>query len=133
VSTTNVVFGAINPLALGNSDTVGGITVNCGGVAGLLIPFQVDISKGGGASYASRSMAYGGYAMSYNLYQDSARTAVFGNGTSGTSDVSSSILLSALGLGTPVTIPVYGRVFGGQVTLAPGAYADTIAVTLTYY
>jgi spore coat protein U-like protein len=127
------VFGAINPLSLGNTDSVGGVTVTCGGIAGLLIPLQVDISKGSGASYAARTMAYGANTLSYNLYQDSARSMVFGNGTSGTVDASSSMLLNALGIGAPVTIPIYGRVFGGQVTMVPGSYADTIAVTLTYY
>jgi spore coat protein U-like protein len=112
---------------------VGGVTVTCGGIAGLLIPIQVDISKGGGASYAARAMAYGANALSYNLYSDSARSMVFGNGTNGTVDASSSMVLNALGIGTPVTIPIYGRVFGGQLTSVPGSYADTISVTLTYY
>jgi spore coat protein U-like protein len=133
VSTTNVVFGAINPLSLSNTDSVGGVTVSCGGIAGLLIPLQVDISKGSSGTYSARTMIYGTNALSYNLYQDSARSMVFGNGTNGTVDASSSMLLNALGLGTPVTIPIYGRVFGAQVTAVPGSYADTIAVTLTYY
>jgi spore coat protein U-like protein len=133
VSTTNVVFGAINPLSLSNTDSVGGVTVSCGGIAGLLIPLQVDIGKGSSGNYAARTLVSGTNTLSYNLYQDSARSMVFGNATNGTVDASSSMLLSALGIGTPVTIPIYGRVFGAQVTAVPGSYADTISVTLTYY
>ena len=132
VSTTNVVFGTINPLSLNNTDSVGGVSVTCGGAAGLLIPLQVDISKGGGTSYATRTMAYGTYRLSYNLYQDSGRSMVFGDASNGTVDASASVTLAALGSAT-VNFPVYGRVFGAQTTMAPGAYADTIVVTLTYY
>ena len=132
VSTTNVVFGTINPLSLGNTDTAGGVSVTCGGVAGLLIPLQVDISKGSGSSFGARSMAYGAYRLSYNLYQDSGYSMVFGDGSSGTVDASANITLAVLGTAT-VNFPVYGRVFGAQTTTVPGFYVDTIAVTLTYY
>jgi len=133
VSTTNVVFGAINPLSLSNIDSVGGVTVSCGGIAGLLIPLQVDISTGISGNYAARTLVSGANTLSYNLYKDSARSTVFGNGTNGTGDASSSIQLTALGTATPVTVSIYGRVFGAQVTAVPGSYADTISVTLTYY
>lgn len=132
VSTTNVVFGAINPLSPGNTDSAGGVSVTCGGIAGLLVPLQVDIGKGGGASYASRSMAFGTSRLSYNLYQDSGRSMVFGDASSGTVDASASITIAAIGTAT-VNFPVYGRVFGGQTTMVPGPYSDTISVTLTYY
>jgi spore coat protein U-like protein len=133
VSTTNVVFGAVSPLSSANTDSVGGVSVTCGGVAGLFIPLTVDISKGGGSSFAARRMAYGGYTLSYNLYTDNGRSSIFGDGTNGTTDVSSSIQLSALGTGPTVSVPVYGRVFGSQTSVAPGPYSDAISVTLTYY
>jgi spore coat protein U-like protein len=132
VSTTNVLFGTINPLSLSNTDSVGGVAVTCGGAAGLLIPLQVDISKGGSASYAARTMAYGTSRLAYNLYQDSGRSMVFGDGSNGTVDSSASMTLTALGVAT-LNFPVYGRVFGAQTTMVPGAYSDTIVVTLTYY
>jgi spore coat protein U-like protein len=133
VSTTNVVFGAVSPLSSANTDAVGGVSVTCGGIAGLFIPLTVDISKGGGSSYAARRMAYGGYTLSYNLYTDSARSSIFGDGTNGTVDASSSVQLTALGTGPTANVPVYGRVFGSQTGVAPGPYSDTISVTLTYY
>ncbi len=132
VSTTNVVFGTINPLSLSNTDSAGNVAVTCGGVAGLLIPLQVDISKGSGASYASRTMSYGTSKLSYNLYQDSGYSMVFGDASSGTVDSSASITIAAIGYAT-VNFPVYGRVFGAQTTMVPGPYSDTISVTLTYY
>lgn len=47
--------------------------------------------------------------------------------------VSGSIQLSVLGSAAPVTHTVYGRIPSGQTTTVPGAYADTITVTVTYY
>lgn len=133
VSTTNVLFGSFSPLSLGNTDSVGGVSVVCGGTAGLLIPLTIDISKGNGASYAARSMAYATNQLFYNLYKDSGHSMIFGDTTNGTVDASSSITLTALGVGPTVTVPIYGRVFGGQTTMVPGLYTDTIAVTLTYF
>ena len=132
VSTTNVVFGTINPLSLSSTDTAGGVSVTCGGVAGLLIPLTVDISKGTGASYAARTMSYGANKLSYNLYLDSGYSMVFGDATNGTVDANAAIVIALLGNLT-WNIPIYGRVFGGQTMTVPGPYSDTIAVTLTYY
>ena len=132
VSTTNVVFGAINPLSVSNTDSAGGVTVTCGGVAGLLIPLTVDISKGSGASYATRTMSYGANKLSYNLYIDSGYSMVFGDATNGTVDANAVIVIAVLGTLT-WNIPIYGRVFGAQTTTVPGPYTDAIAVTLTYY
>ena len=132
VSTTNVVFGAINPLSLTSTDTVGGVTVTCGGAAGLLIPLTVDIGKGGGASYGSRTMSYGASKLAYNLYMDPGYSMVFGDATNGTVDANAVIVIAVLGTLT-WNIPIYGRVFGAQTTTVPGPYTDAIAVTLTYY
>ncbi|HEX7690340.1 MAG TPA: spore coat U domain-containing protein [Burkholderiaceae bacterium] len=133
VTTANIVFGNINPLNPSNADATGSVTVSCSGVAGLLIPVTVDLSKGGGASFASRSMSGGSGRLQYNLYADSAHTQVFGDGTASTVDGNASILLNALGQGPAANFNVYGRVFGSQTAAVPGAYSDTLAVTLTYY
>ncbi len=132
VSTTNVAFGTINPLSAANTDSTGSVRVTCGGVAGLLIPYRVDIGTGGG-SYAARRMNSGANTLAYNVYTDTNRTQIWGNGTGGTQYVSNSILLDLLGLSPAQINWVYGRLPGSQTTALPGVYSDTIAVTLTYY
>ncbi|MFG6487461.1 spore coat U domain-containing protein [Roseateles sp. BYS78W] len=133
LATTNVVFGTYNPLAFGNTDTTGAVKVDCGGVAGLLIPFNIAISAGSGGSYANRRMKSGSNSLGYNLYTDASFTTVWGDGSSATQLVSSGVTLDALGLAPTQNFTVYGRIPGRQLTTVPGVYSDTINVTLTYF
>lgn len=133
VVTTNVAFGSYSPLAFGNTDTTGSVKVSCGGVVGLLIPFNIAISAGSGGSYANRSMASGAHKLAYNLYTDSSCATVWGDGSAATQLISAGVLLDALGLSPAQTFWVYGRIPGRQLTAVPGSYSDTISVTLTYF
>ena len=133
VTTTNVAFGSYNPLAFGNTDSTGSVRVQCGGVAGLLIPFNLAISAGGGGSYAGRRMSSGGNTLSYNLYTDASYTTIWGDGSAASQIVSSGVTLDVAGLSPAQTFWVYGRIPGRQLTAVPGSYADTINVTLTYF
>ncbi len=133
VTTTHVAFGSYNPLAFGNTDSTGSVRVQCGGVAGLLIPFNLAISAGGGGSYAGRRMSSGGNTLSYNLYTDASYTTIWGDGSAASQIVSSGVTLDVAGLSPAQTFWVYGRIPGRQLTAVPGSYADTINVTLTYF
>lgn len=132
VSTTPIAFGAYNPLAYGPLDSTGTIKVTCGGVAGLLIPFTINLGKGSATTYGSRRMTSGGQTLPYNLYTDSNRTTIWGDATGGTLNVGASLLLDALGLSPGLVFTVYGRIPARQVTVPPGIYTDTISVTVTY-
>lgn len=131
-TTTNLLFGNYNPLAFGNTDTTGSVTVKCGGVAGLLIPFTIELGKGGGTSATNRRLAFSTYQLSYNLYSDTTYTSIWGDGNAATTLVSGSVTLDALGLSPGVTYTVYGRIPGRQLTAAPGVYTDSVTVTVTY-
>ena len=132
VTTTSVLFANYNPLAYGNTDSTGTVTVKCGGVAGLLVPFTVALNKGGGASITNRSLAFGANTLSYNLYTDNTYTTVWGDGTTGAL-VGGGLLLDALGLSPGLVYTVYGRIPGRQATTVPGGpYVDSVSVTLTY-
>lgn len=133
VSTSNVQFGLHNPLSTSNNDVAGNVRVSCGGVVGLLIPYRIDITKGGGPSYANRRMSSGANTLAYNLYQDNNRQIVWGDGTGTSQSVNSGITLDVLGSSLPNDHPVYGRIPGSQTTVVPGAYSDSISVTLTYF
>lgn len=133
VTTTNVAFGSYSPLAFGNTDTTGSVKVSCGGVAGLLIPFNIAISAGNSGSYASRRLKSGANLLAYNLYTDASYTTVWGDGSSASQLVNASVTLDVLGLSPTQSFYVYGRIPGRQLTAVPGTYGDTISVTLTYY
>ncbi|MFT7775001.1 spore coat U domain-containing protein [Roseateles sp.] len=133
VGTTNVAFGTYNPLAFGNTDTTGTIKIDCGGVVGLLIPFNIAISTGSSGSYANRLMKSGGNLLTYNLYTDASYTTVWGDGSGATQLINAGVTLDLLGLAPTQNFYVYGRIPGRQLSTVPGVYADTISVTLTYY
>lgn len=132
-TTTNVTFGSYNPLAFGNLDTTGSVKVACTSVAGLLIPFTIDLGKGNNNNYADRRMSFGGYQLSYNLYTDNTYTKIWGDTTSSTLNVGGSVLLDVLALSLAQTFYIYGRLPGRQLTAMPGTYTDSLSVTLTYY
>ncbi|UXH77697.1 Csu type fimbrial protein [Roseateles amylovorans] len=131
-TTTNLLFGNYNPLAFGNTDTTGSVTVKCSGVAGLLIPFTIELGKGGGTSASNRRLAFSTYQLSYNLYSNAAYTSVWGDGNASTVLVSGSLTLDLLGLSPGLSYTVYGRIPGRQLTAAPGVYTDSVTVTVTY-
>lgn len=133
VSTTNLQFGLLNPLSSANTDSAGNVRVSCGGIAGLLIPYRVDLTKGNGPSYTGRRMSSGANTLAYNLYQDSNRQILWGDGTGNSQTLNGGILLDVLGLSPPVDHAVHGRIPGSQTTVVPGVYGDSISVTLTYY
>jgi spore coat protein U-like protein len=133
VSTTSVAFAAYNPLATANTDSAGNVRVNCGGGAGLLILYTIAIGPGISNSAAARTMASGAARLAYNLYTSNTYTTIWGDGSGTGAVVNGGILLDVLGSSGPQDFPVYGRIPGRQASVAPGAYSDTVVVTLTYF
>jgi spore coat protein U-like protein len=133
VTTTSVAFGSFNPLSGTSHDSDGNVAFKCGGVVGLLIPYTIAISKGGGTSYTTRRMASGSHYLNYNLYLDTTYSSIWGDGTGGSATTGGTIILDALGLFPALNHPVHGRVTAGQTTAVPGIYTDSITVTVTYY
>jgi spore coat protein U-like protein len=131
VSTSSLAFGSYNPLAGSNVDSTATVRVSCGGVAGLLVPYQIALSTGAG-SFTSRRMVAGSASLAYNLYSDVGHSSVWGDGSGGSVVVNGSFLLDALGTAPAQTQTVYGRIPSGQRSAQPGSYSDTITITLTY-
>lgn len=118
-------FGVYDSGAAMSTRSTGTITLQC--LVGLLPSFTVALSTGGSNDFGTRKMSNGGDTLSYNLYTDSNHMVVWGDGTAGTSTQTFDGLLS---LGS-TNFTVYGRAPEGQYP-APGSYADTITVTVTY-
>ena len=68
-------------------------------------------------------MVNGEERLAYDIYQDDARSIVWGN----TSDTQ----VAVTGTGASQTRIVYGSMAAGQI-VAPGSYVDSILVTVTY-
>jgi spore coat protein U-like protein len=126
VSTVGVNFG---PYAVFNTipnDSTGSITFICLSV-GPGGAITIDVSKGNASTYLSRQMRQGAYTLDYNLYQDAARTSIWGDGTGGSSHYGPVIPPS----NTNVTITIYSRIPARQ-NARVGSYADTITATINF-
>lgn len=124
VSTTAIAFGPVNPIAGTNIDGTGSVTVTC--TNGTAWAVDADEGGGSGATLADRRMTAGGNLLSYDLYTNAARTTLWGDGTAST------VTVAGTGTGAAQAATIYGRVPSGQTTVAPGSYADTVSVTVTY-
>jgi spore coat protein U-like protein len=114
-------FGTQGVLAA-NVDQTSTIQVTCSNTT----PYNIglDAGTGTGATVATRKLTSGANTVNYTLYSDTGRTTVWGN-TVATDTV------AATGTGAAQNYTVYGRI-PTQSTPAPGTYADTITVTVTY-
>ena len=120
IATTSVAFGAYDVFAASpNESGTGTVTVDCKGGAG-----EVTLSTGQSGAYASRWMTSGADALSYNLYTSAARSTIWGDGTGGSSSITS-------GKNATATLTVYGRIPAGQ-DAAVGTYTDSVTATVTF-
>jgi len=129
---TPLAFGNYDPAASAPRDNTTNVNVT-GTVTGLgiLVTLSYSISLDAGASGSITDRRLSGpnsSLLAYNLYTDSARSTVWGNGT--VTD-SYSALASLGGTAVQRSYTVYGRVPAGQY-VAPGGYSNTITVTVTY-
>lgn len=113
-------FGSLTTLSA-SVDVASTISVNC--TSGAAYTVGLSAGAGTGATYAARKMSAGASSVTYALYQDLARTTVWGE--------TGSAALSGTGSGAAQTLNVYGRV-PAQAVPGAGTYSDTVTVTVTY-
>jgi spore coat protein U-like protein len=121
VSATSMAFGNYSSTAVLDASTSVGVTCTNG------TSYTVGLDNGttSGATSATRLMAGGGSdTLGYSLYKDSARSSVWGNSVG-------SNTTAGTGSGSLQSLTVYGRVPASQF-VAPGAYTDTVTVTVSY-
>jgi spore coat protein U-like protein len=120
VSATGLAFGTYTGAVASSTSTV---SVTCTNTT----PYNVGFSAGlaTGATVTTRKMTGPASALlSYGLYSNAGYTTNWGL-TIGTDTV------AGTGNGSAQAITVYGQAAAGQY-VAPGAYSDTITVTVTY-
>lgn len=127
----NVAFGNYQPFSSGDIDVAGTVEVYCFVTVGVTASIDISLSRGSSGSYTPRTMMSGSNTLNYNLYTNSSRTTIWGDGSGGTSIVTRNFILGLLGSIT-LTNTVYGRLPAGQTTAAVGPYSDTITVTVEY-
>lgn len=123
-STVGVNFGVYDSQSGVPDDSTGTVNISCSGEGFFLFP-TVSLGAGSSGTYASRRMRNGANNLQYNLYTDSARSTVWGNGSGGSS---TQTMLVLFGNGSRT---IYGRIPTGQSVNA-GTYSDTLVVTVEY-
>ncbi|HKI98178.1 MAG TPA: spore coat U domain-containing protein [bacterium] len=125
VSASGLQFGSSGGGPQETIDTTGTVTVVCS--AGT--PYQVLLGAGSYADGAFQRRRLrgtsGNYYLAYNVYIDSARNIVWGDGTNNTA------VLSGMGSGAPTSFQVFGRIPPGQ-NVPAGVYQDLLAITLVW-
>lgn len=129
--TTNlgtINFGSIasvpSNLDMVSTTGAGSVVVTC--TPGATPTISMDYGTHGGSAtqrYMVNTTA-ATQTLAYQLYQDSARSKVWGNGAL-------AMMVSSFPA-TTQTYPVYARLFAVTTLPSAGTYTDTVTVTLTY-
>lgn len=123
ITAGDLSFGSSGGVIGANIDASSSVVVNCN--PGASWDVALDAGTGTGSTVAARFMDDGGpNTVSYQMYSDAGRSAVWGE-TSGTDTV------TGTGTGINQTLTVYGRVPSGQ-SVAAGAYLSTVNATVTF-
>jgi len=123
VAATPLAFGSYSAATSSPNDATSTVTATC--TSGTPYTLALDAGTTSGSTIAARGMTNGTDTMHYNLYTTSARSTVWGDGTSST------VTQGATSAGLPAVYTVYGRVPANQY-VSTGAYSDLVTVTLTY-
>lgn len=132
VSTTGISFGTYNPLNMVGNSSTGNWAVTCTatGSGSGTVTGTLSVSTGASDSYATRYMLAGANKLAYNVYLDPGHSEILGNGSGGSYAPTESGTVTA-GQIYQVSGALYGFMPASQ-NVAPGSYADTLVVTVTY-
>jgi len=124
ITTSAVAFGSYDPVvthATSPLDGSGSVVVTCTKGAGT----RIDLGVGANASGSTRRMAGGGDFLTYELYQNTGRTTVWGSGASAGQTIAAAPSRAAR------TFTVFGRIPAGQ-DVSAASYADTVVATINF-
>lgn len=133
VAASGVAFGIYTALSATPLDSTGTVTVTCTLLSGgaTTVNLTASLSAGSSGNFTTRTMLAGTSKLNYNLYWSNAYQQVWGDGTGGSYYGVASVPLTPANPTQQTSGTMYGRIGSGQ-DVAPGAYLDTIVVTVTY-
>jgi len=123
----------VSPLNFGTYSTFSGAPLEATGKINVTcstgLPFTVKLDRGEtpGRSFNPREMGAAGRknSLKFNLYRDSARQEIWGDGTGNT------FVVTGIGTGRPVSLTIYGRLPARQ-NVPANRYFDEINVIVEY-
>lgn len=128
ITTTPVNFALYDVLNSNANESTGTINVDCSNPVGKPITVTVTLSAGSSGSFLERTMKLttGSDSLIYNLYTNSARDRVMGDG-SGTTEAPTNVVTRPQAW----TISLYGRIPARQ-NVPPGIYSDVLTATVLW-
>ncbi len=127
VSSTPVTFGSYDVFSANPLDIPGTITVSCNHSPPPIVTVSIGQStNSGGFEPRAMKLTTGSELLYYNLYLDSSRATVWGDGSGNTGTVSSKVFKSR-----PQNFTVYGRLPSLQ-NAGVGSYSETVTVTIIW-
>jgi spore coat protein U-like protein len=124
ISSTNIAFGSYDPVVANAStplDGTGTVTVRCNKGTSA----NIGLDLGSNAAGSTRRMASGAERLTYEIYSESGRTAIW------TNSAPNWVAHTPTGPPNQATYTMYGRVPAGQ-EVATGSYSDTVTATVNY-
>jgi spore coat protein U-like protein len=136
LATTDVAFGAYDPVSASPTDGLGEVRVTCWFDQ---VPVTIALSGGNSGNPANRYMTSGTTQLPYNLYTNAARNIVFPNANAGPTAVQCTTGVNSTGCTGSVVLfvftraarTVYGRIPPGA-NVGVGAYGDAVSVRVTF-
>lgn len=101
-----------------SSGNGGDLTVTCD--AGVT---QFNVSVNGGER-GDRTLSNATDMVSYNVYQDAARSKLY--------ELNTNVPFTPTAAATPVKVPMYGAIDANATAVAEGDYTDTLLVTVSF-
>ncbi|HEX4842927.1 MAG TPA: spore coat U domain-containing protein [Limnobacter sp.] len=118
LATTPMVFGNYNPTTQATATAT--LTVTCSN--GIAYSVAINGGASGGDTTTRLMAGPSSDTLGYKVWQNAGFTTNWDNTGS---------TVAGTGSGLPQALTVYGTVAAGQ-SVAPGAYTDTLTVTVTY-
>jgi len=132
VSTAPVDFGSYNVLLAGATDTISSVTVDCDETPPPYVTISIGpSSNSGGFDPRQMKLSGGSEFINYNLYTDSGRTRIWGDGSGNTFTVTKKVFKTKKNKSVPWIATVYGRIPPGQ-DVSIGSYRETLTVTIVW-
>lgn len=125
INVTPMAFGSLDAISSSAVDSTGTVSVNCDTQASYRILIDGGQNSNGGFNARRMRQLDGVSLMEYNLYLDSSRVQIWGDGTGGSQTA------SGVNPGIRQDIVVYGRIFGGQ-NLWVGDYSDSVTIIVEW-
>ena len=127
VSGTTLNFGnTIDPLATSTPvDATSSLSIQCTNTTPYAVALNAGSNAGGASNFGARAMKSGSRSLAYQLYLDTGRSSIWGDGSAGSASY------TGTGTGSAQSLNIYGRL-PSLANVVPGAYTDTVTVTVSY-